>query len=141
STAAATVTAAAPRPAAPAAEGAPVYVALAPEEQVNVQIRFDFDSAALREDQEPKLATLCDVMRRMDGVAFRVVGHTDAAGSEGYNQQLSLLRAREVRRHLTGSCGIAADRLEAVGVGEAYPLDAADPEAEANRRVEFQALG
>ncbi|WP_108260690.1 OmpA family protein [Mangrovicoccus ximenensis] len=140
-----TVTAAEEAPAAPAigtpaAETAPTYVALAPEEQVNIQIRFDFDSAALREDQKPKLATLCQVMQKMDTVAFRVVGHTDASGSASYNEQLSQLRAAEVKRHLVNDCGIAGDRLEAVGVGEGFPLEDLDPNADENRRVEFQAL-
>ncbi|WP_172327956.1 OmpA family protein [Mangrovicoccus sp. HB161399] len=124
----------------PAAEETPTYVALAPEEQVNIQIRFDFDSAALRDDQKPKLSTLCEVMQKMDSVSFRVVGHTDASGSASYNEQLSQLRAAEVKRHLVNDCGIAPERLEAVGVGEGFPLENLDPNADENRRVEFQAL-
>ena len=116
------------------------YVELAPEDQVNVQIRFDFDSAALRNDQKPKLATLCQVMKTADIQLFRIVGHTDAAGSASYNESLSLLRAQEVKRHLVNECGIAAERLEAVGVGERFPLDKDDPRNDVNRRVEFQAL-
>lgn len=116
------------------------YVALAPEEQVNIQISFDFDSSALRNDQKPKLATLCQVMKGADVEVFRIVGHTDASGSASYNESLSLLRAQEVKRFLVGDCGIAEGRLEAVGVGENFPLDAEDPDADVNRRVEFQAL-
>lgn len=116
------------------------YVELAPEEQVNVQIRFDFDSAALREDQKPKLSTLCQVMKTADIQLFRIVGHTDSAGSASYNESLSLLRAQEVKRHLVNECGITAERLEAVGVGERFPLDKDDPRNDLNRRVEFQAL-
>lgn len=116
------------------------YVELAPEEQVNIQISFDFDSSALRDDQKPKLATLCQVMKSADVDLFRIVGHTDASGSASYNETLSLLRAQEVKRHLVGDCGIAEGRLEAVGVGEKFPLDKQDPRADANRRVEFQAL-
>lgn len=116
------------------------YVELSPEEQVNIQIAFDFDSAALREDQKPKLATLCQVMKNADVDVFRIVGHTDSAGSASYNERLSLLRAQEVKRHLVGDCGIESTRLQAVGVGEQFPLDKDDPRADANRRVEFQAL-
>lgn len=116
------------------------YVELAPDEQVNIQIKFDFDSAALREDQKPKLATLCQVMQNVDVEVFRIVGHTDASGSASYNERLSLLRAEEVKRYLVGDCGIAETRLQAVGVGEQYPVDKDDPRADANRRVEFQAL-
>ncbi|MEM1431494.1 MAG: OmpA family protein [Pseudomonadota bacterium] len=110
------------------------------EDTVAIQISFDFDSSALREDQKPKLATLCEVMTSMDEGAFRIVGHTDASGSASYNERLSLLRAQEVKRHLVGDCGISEDRLEAVGVGESFPLDDADPNADSQRRVEFQAM-
>ncbi|MEM9247620.1 MAG: OmpA family protein [Pseudomonadota bacterium] len=116
------------------------YIEVAPEDQVAIQITFDFDSSALRADQKPKLATLCEVIAALDEGAFRIVGHTDASGSASYNENLSLLRAQEVKRHLVGDCGIAEDRLEAVGVGEAFPLDDQDPNADAQRRVEFQAL-
>ena len=116
------------------------YVEFSPEEQVNIQITFDFDSAALRADQKPKLATLCSVMQSVDVGLFRIVGHTDSSGSASYNERLSLLRAQEVKRHLVSDCGIADARLEAVGVGEQFPLDKADPRSDVNRRVEFQAL-
>lgn len=116
------------------------HIELPKDEQVNVQISFDFDSAALRDDQKPKLATLCQVMRNIDVQLFRIVGHTDASGSADYNERLSLLRAEEVKRHLTSDCGIAATRLEAVGVGEQFPFNEQNPRADENRRVEFQAL-
>lgn len=116
------------------------YVELAPDEQVSVQISFDFDSSALRSDQKPKLATLCQVIQSVDVEVFRIVGHTDSSGSASYNERLSLLRAQEVKRFLEGDCGIAPNRLEAVGVGEAFPLDKDNPRGDANRRVEFQAL-
>ncbi len=116
------------------------YVELAPEEQVQIQISFDFDSAALRADQKPKLATLCTVMQNSDIGEFRIVGHTDTSGSASYNERLSLLRAEEVKRFMVSDCGVAEDRLKAVGVGEAFPLDKNDPQGDVNRRVEFQAL-
>ena len=116
------------------------YMELDRAEQVNVRIRFDFDSSALREDQKPRLATLCNVMRDIDIERFRVVGHTDAVGNHGYNQRLSLMRAQEVKRYLVNDCGIAEERLEAIGVGPDYLYDPDDPRSPENRRVEFQAL-
>jgi outer membrane protein OmpA-like peptidoglycan-associated protein len=116
------------------------YVELAPEDQVNIQISFDFDSSALRDDQKPKLATLCQVMHNVDVDVFRIVGHTDASGTVEYNERLSLLRAQEVKRFMVSDCGITSERLEAVGVGEAFPFDQTDPNDDVNRRVEFQAL-
>lgn len=118
----------------------PAYNAVAREDQVNVQISFDFDSAALRDDQKPKLATLCDVMNSIDVAQFQIIGHTDASGSASYNERLSLLRAKEVKRHLVEDCGVPEDRLQAIGMGETAPFDGDDPRADVNRRVEFQAL-
>lgn len=117
------------------------YSAVAREDQVNVQIAFDFDSAALREDQKPKLITLCQVMKAIDVAVFQIIGHTDSAGTAAYNERLSLLRAEEVKRHLVSDCGIAETKLEAIGMGETAPFNSADPRADVNRRVEFQALG
>ncbi|TDK46857.1 OmpA family protein [Antarcticimicrobium luteum] len=119
----------------------PGYSAVDKDDQVNIQISFDFDSAALREDQKPKLATLCQVMQSVDVALFQIIGHTDSSGGAGYNQRLSLLRAQEVKRHLVSECGIPETRLEAVGMGEKAPYDSSNPRADVNRRVEFQALG
>jgi OmpA-OmpF porin, OOP family len=116
------------------------YVEFDRDEQVNIRISFDFDSSALREDQKPRLATLCNVMRDIDIERFRVVGHTDAVGDHAYNQRLSLMRAEEVKRYLVNECGIAEERLEATGVGPDFLYDPDDPRSPDNRRVEFQAL-
>ena len=107
---------------------------------VNVRIEFAFDSAALDEAQKPKLAKLCNVMKAADIQLFRIIGHTDASGSDDYNERLSRLRAEEVQRFFVNDCGIDAGRLEAVGVGERFLLEGADPDSDQNRRVEFQAL-
>lgn len=111
------------------------------EEQVNVNISFDFDSASLREDQKPKLVSLCAALKAADVQMIRILGHTDSSGSDAYNERLSKLRAEEVKRYLSSDCGFPAERMEAQGVGERFPFDPADPRADINRRVEFQALG
>ena len=136
--------AAAEEAAVPAAAdtGASVALDAVPrEDQVNVNIAFDFDSAALRTDQRPRLEALCNAMQASEARVFRVLGHTDSSGSAAYNERLSLLRAQEVRRYLIGECGIAAERLVAAGAGEQFPFDADDPTADVNRRVEFQVVG
>ena len=123
---------------APTAEE--VATAVPKEEQVHVNVVFDYDSAALREDQKPKLAGLCAALKAADVKKIRILGHTDSSGSAAYNERLSKLRAEEVKRHLAGDCGFPEDRMEAQGLGERFPYDAADPRADVNRRVEFQAL-
>jgi len=111
------------------------------QSQINVQIAFDFDSAALRPDQQPKLVNMCESMKILTGTVFQIIGHTDSSGSATYNERLSLLRAQEVRRHLISSCGIDETMLNAIGMGETAPYDGDDPRGDINRRVEFQALG
>lgn len=108
--------------------------------QINVRIRFDFDSAKLNASQTPELQQLCRVMKSSDIKLFQIIGHTDATGTPDYNQQLSLLRAEEVKRFFVNDCGMQVDRLQAVGMGERVLHDPADPNSPENRRVEFQAL-
>ncbi|MFV0490674.1 MAG: OmpA family protein [Pseudorhodobacter sp.] len=116
------------------------YTQVEEEDQVNIRIDFDFDSSVLRTSEKPKLATLCEAMKTVDVDLFRIVGHTDATGSDAYNEKLSLLRAEEVKRFLVNDCGIQATRLEAVGMGKRFLLNSEEPAADENRRVEFQAL-
>jgi outer membrane protein OmpA-like peptidoglycan-associated protein len=68
----------------------------------------------------------------------RIEGHTDDRGSDTYNQRLSEKRANAILRFLVKN-GIAPERLEAVGFGEAKPIDANKTEdgRERNRRVDF----
>jgi len=108
--------------------------------EVQIQIKFDVDSSFVREDQKPELAKLCNVITAMEIPQFRIIGHTDASGSAEYNDTLSVLRAESVKRHLVNECGIATERLQAIGVGERYPANEANPRAQENRRVEFQVV-
>jgi outer membrane protein OmpA-like peptidoglycan-associated protein len=117
-----------------------VYGQFKPELQVNLHIEFGFDSAALDSSQKPKLEKMCIVLQTSPINKIRIVGHTDTKGTDEYNERLSILRAREVARHLSEECGIAASRMETIGLGERFPIDANNPQADENRRVEFQAL-
>ncbi|WP_415183720.1 OmpA family protein [Phaeovulum sp.] len=117
-----------------------VFGQLDPELQVNLRITFGFDSAALSDSEKPKLDKMCQVLQQSDINLVRIVGHTDTAGSDEYNQHLSTLRAQEVARHLIDSCGIAPSRLQTIGMGERFPANPENGRADENRRVEFQAL-
>ncbi|AKQ65725.1 OmpA domain protein [Myxococcus hansupus] len=68
----------------------------------------------------------------------RVEGHTDDQGNDAKNLDLSQRRAKNVVAFLVKE-GIAAERLEAVGYGEAKPVDTNKTAKgrENNRRVEF----
>lgn len=129
------------RPLVPVSADAPVvFGQLDPELQVNLRIEFGFDSAAISDDQKPKLEKMCLALRGAGVSTVRIVGHTDSAGTDAYNQTLSELRAREVARQLVDGCGIEAARIETLGMGERFPFNPSDTRADENRRVEFQAL-
>ncbi|SDE47206.1 Outer membrane protein OmpA [Paracoccus isoporae] len=117
-----------------------VFGQLDPELQVNLQINFDFDSAALAETEKPKMQKICEAMKLSDVGVFRIVGHTDTAGSDAYNERLSIMRAEEVVRYLVDECGVDSARLESTGMGERFPFNRENPQADENRRVEFQAI-
>ena len=70
------------------------------------------------------------------GAPFVVAGHTDGAGGEGYNQELSERRADSIKRYLTEKFGIAGTDLVTVGYGKSKPKDTKDPMDPANRRVQ-----
>jgi outer membrane protein OmpA-like peptidoglycan-associated protein len=101
---------------------------------------------------ETARATLTTNARTLlDGVAKSLVarpelrlevgGHTDSRGDEGYNQTLSEQRAQSVQDYLVEQ-GVGAERLSAVGYGEAQPVDSneTDEGRERNRRVELKIL-
>lgn len=69
---------------------------------------------------------------------FRIVGHSDSEGSDEANLRLSRERADHVREYLLAR-GVAPDRLQSTGFGEAQPIESnRSPEGRAkNRRVEF----
>ena len=117
-----------------------ILVNMPAELGINVRVEFAFDSAALDDAQKPKLQSLCNVMKASDINLFRIIGHTDASGTDAYNERLSRLRAEEVQRFFVKDCGIDPGRLEAVGLGKRFLLEHVDPKSELNRRVEFQAL-
>jgi outer membrane protein OmpA-like peptidoglycan-associated protein len=104
---------------------------------VDLRVYFEFDTAVLRPEGEEALDELAQAMMsdemRDDG--FVIEGHTDAVGTESYNQGLSERRAAAVREYLMKSGGVQGARLTTVGYGEDRLLDPANPESGTNRRV------
>ena len=101
------------------------------------EVSFDVASATVKPAFRPSLGKVAEVLQRYDS-QVTVVGHTDATGADGYNQQLSERRAQAVRDELVRH-GVPAPRLSAIGRGEYEPrADNATPAGRAqNRRVEI----
>ncbi len=106
--------------------------------RIDIEINFDYDSAAIRSDSVKDVIELGKALSNEALAGSRIVlnGHTDAAGSDAYNQELSERRAIAVRKFLVDNFGIKPDRLVAIGYGEESLKNTADPLAAENRRVE-----
>ena len=93
----------------------------------------------IREESEPTLKEIAELLRRHGDWRLQVNGHTDGIGTDQYNLELSKRRAVAVREALVKRYGIDAGRLTSQGFGKSQPKDTNDTlEGRArNRRVEL----
>ncbi len=118
-----------------------------PEERtggfVNLAMRFDVNSYAIRPESIPLLDELGAALNRpaLRDRSLIVNGHTDSDGSEAHNLRLGLNRALAVKRYLSENHAVAPDRLKVVGYGEGLPLvpNTSAANKQLNRRVEIVA--
>ena len=101
------------------------------------QVLFDFDSAQLRSTARTELSKLADNLQEYPNTDIVIVGHTDAVGSNEYNQNLSEQRAGSAAQYLI-SQGVSRSRITTVGKGELEPIASNDTDfgRQQNRRVE-----
>lgn len=108
---------------------------------------FAFDRADLAAPQ-PRLDEIAVALVRNPQITgIMISGYTDRLGSVAYNLTLSQRRADAVKAYLVGK-GVAANRLIAVGKGEASPVARCGETAHAaliaclepNRRVEIEQI-
>ena len=116
-------------------------LARATEDKIEIEgtVLFETASDVIREASYPMLDQVAAILlNRADIESIRIEGHTDSAGSEEGNLDLSQRRAAAVKRYLQKK-GVAEERLQAQGLGETTPVASNDTtEGRAmNRRVEF----
>jgi outer membrane protein OmpA-like peptidoglycan-associated protein len=106
--------------------------------RVELDVKFDFDKSVVKEGSYADIKSLADFMKQYPQTTTIVEGHTDAIGSDAYNQGLSERRANAVRDVLLEQNGIEANRVSAVGYDESRPVADNDTESgrAINRRVE-----
>lgn len=110
------------------------------EEVLLADVTFEFNKAELRPSAYPVLDLWVKKLKDNPYMLAEIQGHTDAVGSESYNQQLSERRANAVVAYLI-SKGIEPHRLIARGYGESQLLINTQAKEERNRRVVFKNLG
>ncbi|HLY58093.1 MAG TPA: OmpA family protein [Stellaceae bacterium] len=110
---------------------------------ISLNVQFMLGSAELTPEAKSVVKTLAAAINsdQLTGYKFQVEGHTDSTGTPDGNMVLSQARANAVRDDLISEYNVSGDRLVAVGKGQNEPLDAANPEAAANRRVQIVNLG
>ena len=106
--------------------------------KIDLEINFDYNSADISAKSVPSVQALGRALSNAElkGSTFVVAGHTDAAGGEAYNQELSERRAESIKRYLVDKYGIPGPDLVTVGYGKSKLKDPSQPMAEANRRVQ-----
>jgi outer membrane protein OmpA-like peptidoglycan-associated protein len=104
-------------------------------------VHFDFNKSDIRPDSRPILNEAAEILKENPDVRISVEGHTDAIGSDGYNQQLSLRRAEAVFRYLV-SHGVPPERMEVIAYGKRRPVASNDTDSgrAQNRRVELRVV-
>lgn len=103
--------------------------------EVPTTITFAFNSATLYPEARATLRQQAAFIRAFPEVRFSVFGHTDLVGSESYNHQLGLRRARAVVDFLASE-GVERSRLEAlVSRGQTQPVVATQAAERRNRRT------
>jgi outer membrane protein OmpA-like peptidoglycan-associated protein len=102
-------------------------------------IYFSFNSDEIREESEPTLSELGDILQRHPDWKLSIAGHTDGIASDAFNLDLSKRRAAAVKNALVTRFGVDQRRLTTTGYGKSRPRDTNDtPEGRArNRRVEL----
>ena len=104
-------------------------------------IFFDFNESTLRPESYMELERVIKLLNENPNIEIELSGHTDNVGSDEYNIELSLNRARAVAEHIVLK-GVNSQRIISKGYGKQSPVSSNDSEEgrQLNRRVEFTIL-
>jgi len=113
--------------------------------EMSADVLFDFDKADIRKEAEPALEKAATVLAAYPRSQVAIEGHTDAKGSDAYNQPLSERRAAAIKRWFSAKENLKNMSFVVRGFGATKPVasntkpdGADDPEGrQKNRRVEI----
>lgn len=97
------------------------YIMLEEQVEIRLDVEFDLNSAATREDHRPEVKRLADFMTQHPQSDVQIEGHSDSSGAATYNQQLSEQRAATIAKMLVDDFDIDSARVQSVGYGEDRP--------------------
>ncbi len=101
-------------------------------------IYFDYDKSNLKTEYEAYLLSVIKMVKSHSDIRIKIIGHTDADGSNQYNLELSKKRAESIIQFLEKN-GLPRDRVVIDFKGEKQPVDSNKTEEgkRKNRRVDF----
>ena len=108
-------------------------------------IYYDLQNGRVRAADAIELDVIAQLLHQYPSISIELTEHTDARGSDYYNQQLSETRAKIAKEYLVQRQGIAAARITAIGMGEQQlrnhcrdDIPCTDEEHQYNRRTEIR---
>jgi outer membrane protein OmpA-like peptidoglycan-associated protein len=103
------------------------------------RLEFETGSAVLQPTAQEQLRNVAEILKAYPAVKIKIGGYTDSTGDDAQNMKLSQDRATNTMTELV-TLGIAADRLEAEGYGEQYPVASNDTDEgrQRNRRIDMR---
>ncbi len=109
--------------------------------KVMLPVSFAFDDAMIKDTDRAALERFSQIANKYyPGAVITVEGFADPAGSQTYNQRLSLARAENVKRELATK-GMDASLIRTMGFGSLRQVvpgaQKDEPGADRNRRVVF----
>lgn len=110
------------------------------------KIYYDFDKSYIRRGAAHDLDALIALMKKYPSMEIEMVAHTDCRGTDEYNRELSLQRARSAMSYVIDR-GIDPRRIKAYGAGEKLPRNnctdgvaCSELEHQYNRRTEIKVI-
>lgn len=115
-------------------DGCPTYLLL--ESDNSLRVQFANDSAIVEPAYREALDKMAGFLKLYPETFLELQGHTSSLGSDDYNQNLSVQRAKAVQAQLIER-GVPVERLTLIGLGEGNLMlaDSTETTQLVNRRV------
>lgn len=107
-----------------------------------VAVQFAFGQYQLNSEAKQELDRFSTELSSAKQYILVIEGRTDGTGNDGYNDDLSQLRAEQVVRYLISNHDVQPFKVHAIGLGKAKPVAANDTAdgRRANRRVDVSLM-